>query len=87
MTRWPSCRTLAKWPSPRSATSSRSLLLGLRTLVDRIQGEYAFNLGVKGCAYSTGTVNPTDTIIGTPATWIMRVADMKEMPGVIIKTQ
>jgi hypothetical protein len=61
---------------------------GLENLVDRIQGEYAFNVRVKGCAYDTAQgANPTDTIIGTPATWIMRVADMKEMPGVIIKTQ
>ncbi len=55
---------------------------GLENLVDRIQGEYAFNLRVKGCAYDTTQgANPTDTIIMTPASWMQVVEDVKEMPG------
>jgi hypothetical protein len=58
---------------------------GLENLVDRIQGEYAFNLKIKGCAYDTAQgANPTDTIVSTNATWIKQVADQKEMPGVRI---
>jgi hypothetical protein len=60
---------------------------GLENLVDRIQGEYAFNLGVKGCAYSTGTVNPTDANVADTSKWTMVVADVKLMPGVDIKTK
>lgn len=61
---------------------------GLENLVDRIQGEYAFNVRVKGCAYDTAQgVNPTDTILATAATWLMQVADIKEMPGTLLKTK
>ena len=61
---------------------------GLENLVDRIQGEYAFNVRVKGCAYDTTQgVNPTDTILATPATWLKQVADNKEMPGTALKTK
>jgi hypothetical protein len=36
---------------------------GLENLVDRIQGEYAFNLRVKGCAYDTAQgANPLDCL-------------------------
>lgn len=61
---------------------------GLENLVDRIQGEYAFNLRVKGCAYDTAQgANPTDTILTTAATWLKVVSDNKEMPGVRITCQ
>jgi len=56
---------------------------GLENLVDRIQGEYAFNLRVKGCEYDTTQgANPADSVIYTPATWVKVVGDLKEMPGV-----
>lgn len=60
---------------------------GLENLVDRIQGEYAFNLRVKGCAYDTAQgVNPLDATLLTNATWLKVVADVKEMGGVSILT-
>jgi len=60
---------------------------GLENLVDRIQGEYAFNLRVKGCAYDTTQgFNPLDATLLTAATWIKSVADNKEMPGVRVTT-
>jgi hypothetical protein len=57
---------------------------GLENLVDRIQGEYAFNVRVKGCAWNTATTNPTDTQLQTATNWTQVVADVKEMPGVRI---
>jgi hypothetical protein len=61
---------------------------GLENLVDRIQGEYAFNLRVKGCAWDTsnGGVNPLDASLMTAAYWIKSVADNKEMPGIRVTT-
>jgi hypothetical protein len=57
---------------------------GLENLVDRIQGEYAFNVRVKGCAYdyTTKGANPTDTVLFTNNSWTSVVADIKELPGV-----
>lgn len=56
---------------------------GLANLVDRIQGEYAFNVRVKGCAYdTTAGANPLDSVVFTAATWLKQVADLKEMPGI-----
>jgi hypothetical protein len=59
---------------------------GLENLVMRIQGEHAFNLRVKGCAWNLGAVgsNPTDIQIGTASNWTQVVADNKLMPGVRI---
>lgn len=62
---------------------------GLENLVMRIQGEYAFNLKVKGCQWDTanGGVNPTDTALGTSTNWDKIVSDNKLMPGVAVKCQ
>lgn len=61
---------------------------GLENLVDRIQGEYAFNLRVKGFAYDyTGQgANPTDAIVTGSSSWLMKVADVKEAPGIRVTT-
>jgi len=61
---------------------------GLENLCDRIQGEYAFNLRIKGCAYNMGVggVNPVDSVTLTGSNWIQSVADVKEMPGIAIST-
>jgi hypothetical protein len=62
---------------------------GLENLVMRIQGEYAFNLKVKGCQWDTtnGGVNPTDTALALSTNWDQIVADVKEMAGVRISCQ
>ena len=61
---------------------------GLENLVDRIQGEYAFNLRVKGMAWnmSVGGVNPTDAAVLTSTNWLQSVADVKEGAGIAIAT-
>lgn len=55
---------------------------GLENLVDRIQGEYAFNLRVKGCAWAmsaSGATNPLDSLTLNSAYWLQVVADIKEI--------
>jgi hypothetical protein len=61
---------------------------GLENLVMRIQGEYAFNVKVKGCNFDNvgQGINPTDVVLGTAAAWVKVVADDKQMPGVRIRT-
>jgi hypothetical protein len=60
---------------------------GLENLVDRIQGEYAFNIRCKGCAWNTATgINPLDAALLTSTNWVQSVADVKEMPGIRVQT-
>jgi len=60
---------------------------GLENLVDRIQGEYAFNLRVKGAAWNTVTgINPLDSATLTSTNWVQVVADVKECAGVRVQT-
>lgn len=58
---------------------------GLENLVGRIQGEYAYNIGVHGFKYNTATgVNPTDAAIGTSTNWVKVMASHKHLAGVRI---
>jgi hypothetical protein len=61
---------------------------GLDNLITRVQGEYAFNLGVKGFAYniSGGGQNPDDPALGSSANWIKKMTDNKSLAGVRILT-
>jgi len=62
-------------------------ITGQANLADRIQGEYAFNLKVKGWQYTTSNgINPTNTILNTPSTWTQIVADIKETAGIRVTT-
>lgn len=60
------------------------LITGLENLVMRIQGEYAFNLGVKGFAWDStnGGSNPSDAAVGTSTNWDKVVTDNKNLAGV-----
>lgn len=60
------------------------LITGLENLVMRIQGEYAFNLGVKGFAWdaTNGAANPTNTAVGTSSNWDKVASDNKQLAGV-----
>jgi hypothetical protein len=61
---------------------------GQSNLADRIQGEYAFNVRVKGCHYDTTQgAGPQNSVLYTPATWIKAVSDNKEMPGVRVTVE
>jgi hypothetical protein len=65
------------------------LVTGLENLVMRIQGEYAFNLRVKGCQWDTtnGGVNPADATIATSTNWDKVAVDSKLMPGIDVKSK
>jgi len=64
------------------------LVTGLDNLVLRVQGEHAYNVGVKGFKWDTanGGANPTAATIGTGSNWDAVVADKKDKAGVRIQT-
>lgn len=65
------------------------LRLGGEQVTVRLQGEYAYNLSMKGMAWDTqnGGVNPTDNAIRTGSNWDPVVASYKDYPGVIIQSR
>ena len=64
------------------------MVTGLENLVFRIQGEYAFNLRVKGFKWDTtnGGANPTDAAVATPTNWDLAASDTRSGPGAVIIT-
>lgn len=61
---------------------------GLENLVVRLQGEYAYNAGVKGFKWDTTKgANPNDTALGTGANWVQSASDNKSIAGVLIKSR
>ncbi len=62
---------------------------GLENLVLRIQGEYAFNLSLKGFKWdvANGGANPAAAAVGTGSNWDQFASDIKNTAGVAIKTQ
>lgn len=65
------------------------LVTGHENLFVRVQGEHAYNLELKSMAWDTsaGGINPTDAAIGTSDNWDFKAADVKNGPGVYIRTQ
>lgn len=65
------------------------IVTGLENLVIRLQGEYAFNLGLKGYAWdvTNGGANPSDAAIATGTNWDKVATDNKSTAGFRIKTQ
>lgn len=49
-----------------------------------IQGEYAFNVGVKGFAYTDTAASPDLAALGTAGNWDYRYGDVKNGPGFMI---
>lgn len=64
------------------------MVTGLLQLVYRIQGEYAYNLGLKGFTWdtSTGGANPTAAAVATGVNWDPVAASNKDMLGVRLLT-
>jgi len=62
------------------------LVTGLENLVYRLQGEYAFNLGIRGFQWdvSNGGATPTDATLGTSSNWDKVASDDKNLAGVRI---
>ena len=64
------------------------LVTGLENLVMRMQGEYAFNVRLRGFQWdiTNGGANPTDAALGTASNWDKIATDNKSLPGVRILT-
>ena len=63
--------------------------LGLENIVMRLQGEFAYNMRVKGCKWdvTNGGENPDDTAIATGTNWDSVLASHKDFAGVVIQSQ
>jgi hypothetical protein len=61
---------------------------GLENLVVRFQGEYAFNLGVKGFKWdvTNGGANPTSTNVALGTNWDTNLSSVKDRAGVCAMT-
>ena len=64
------------------------LVTGQDNLSIRIQGEHAYNVGVKGYSWSVtgGGVNPTDSALGTTTNWSLVSHDVKLGAGILLIT-
>jgi hypothetical protein len=64
------------------------LITGNENLGIRIQGEYAYNVGVLGFDWdvANGGANPSDAALGTATNWDKQFADVKDLGGVVIET-
>ena len=70
-------------------TMYSELVTGLENLVVRLQGEFAYNLGVKGFKWDTqnGGANPTNAYVSTGSNWDKVATSYKDLAGVVIKTR
>lgn len=62
---------------------------GLEVLMTRLQGEFAYNVGLKGFKYdvASGGANPNATAVGTGTNWDKVATDDKSLTGVVIKSR
>jgi hypothetical protein len=65
------------------------LITGLENIVVRLQGEYAWNLGLKGAKWdvANGGLNPDATALGTATNWDVVMADRRDLAGVCLATR
>jgi len=70
-------------------TMATDIVTGLENLVVRLQGEFAYNLGVKGFKWDTsnGGTNPDDSTVGTGSNWDTAFTSRKDWGGVVFKTK
>ena len=63
-------------------------ITGNENIVARMQGEYAYNLGLKGFKWDTsnGGVNPADAALGTGSNWDKAATADKDLAGVAIQS-
>jgi hypothetical protein len=61
---------------------------GLENLVVRFQGEYAYNLGIKGFKYdvTNGGANPNATAVALGTNWDTNLGSVKDRAGVCLMT-
>lgn len=62
---------------------------GGENLITRLQGEFAYNVGVKGFRYdvANGAANPNASALGTGTNWDMAASDVKSLAGVVLKSR
>jgi hypothetical protein len=62
---------------------------GLEQIMIRLQGEYAYNLGVKGFTWdvANGGKNPADAAVGTGTNWDKVYTSHKDLAGVILQSR
>lgn len=71
--------------SDETIMKAQDVLLG-ENIQRVIQGEGAFNVGVKGCKYdTTAGANPTDAVLTAAANWDYMFADIKSGAGFMLK--
>jgi hypothetical protein len=65
------------------------IVTGLENLVVRLQGEFAYNLAVKGYKFdvTNGGINPAGGAIATAANWDKVATSDKDVAGIIISSQ
>lgn len=65
------------------------VITGKENIIMRVQGEYAFNVNVKGFAWdvTAGGANPDDTAMATSTNWDKVATSIKSCAGVLIKVQ
>lgn len=70
------------------STMEAQIVTGLENLIVRLQGETAYNLGVKGFKWDTasGGANPTDSAVGTGTNWDAASTSYKDWAGVLISS-
>lgn len=62
---------------------------GLENLVVRMQGEFAYNLGLKGFQWDVGNggANPIDSDVGTGGNWDKVATSHKDLAGIVIESK
>lgn len=68
---------------------ARFIETGKENLIVRVQGEFAYTLGVKGFKWdvANGGANPASAAIGTGSNWDTTYASLKDWAGVIIQSR
>lgn len=63
-----------------------TLVTGLESLVHRMQGEFAYNVGLKGFKWdvANGGANPNSTAVSTATNWDQNATSYKDLLGVSI---
>ncbi len=64
------------------------VITGNENIVARMQGEFAYNMGLKGFKWDTanGGINPTDATLGTGSNWDTVMDSFKDFAGISIDT-
>lgn len=64
-------------------------ITGLEVIMERLQGEFAYNTGLKGFKYdvANGGANPSSSAVGTGSNWDKAATDDKSLAGVVIKSR